>query len=158
MIIVTERLHIRTLNYYETISRVYSHIGMVKTKEDEDNFIKYSLEKMKDAPKEQHKWYTIWNATGKDGNLVLECGFICPPTEHKVVEVYCYTMPEFQNKGYGTEAIKGLVRFSEGFDIKFVCASVHKENIASQKMMEKAGFYYLTDNKDMRVYNKQIKN
>jgi len=158
MIIRTERLHIRALNYYETISRVYSHTGMAKTEQEVENFKVFTLDKMKDAPEKDHKWYTIWDATLSNSERVLECGFICPPTEHKVVEVWCYTSPEYMNNGFGTEAIKGLVKFSEAFDIKFVCASVDKENVASQKMMRKAGFYYLSDTpKGMMVFNKQIK-
>lgn len=154
----TNRLHIRPLNYYELLSRVYSHTGMVEDDEMEHNVVEFSIKPMRNAPEKDHRWYTTWVAE-HNGEEVLECGFICPPTVHKVVEVFCYTRPEFQKKGYGTEAIKGLVRFSEAFDIRFVCASIDKNNIPSQKMMQKAGFYYLADAPNgMLVYNKQIKN
>jgi len=157
-LIRTERLHIRPLNYQELLCRVYSRVGHVKTDEDERNIIEFGINKMKEAPLKDHKFYTIWVA-GDNGEEVLECGFICPPTEHKVMEVFCYTHPEHQRKGYGTEAIKGLTRFSEGFDVKFVCASVAKDNEPSQKMMLNAGFYYLCDAPNgMMVFNKHINN
>lgn len=155
----TERLHIRPLNYYELVSRVYSFSGMITNEEEQKNVIEYTLKPMKKAPEELHKFYTFWIAE-HNGEEVLECGFICPPTEHNVVEVFCYTRPEHQKKGYGTEAIKGLVRFSEAFNnIKYVCASVAKDNRPSQKMFTKNGFEYLTDTPSgMMVFNKQIKN
>lgn len=155
----TNRLHIRPLNYQELLCRIYSRTGHVKTDEDEHNILTYGVSKMKEAPEEDHKFYTIWVAED-NGEEVLECGFICPPTVHHVVELFCYTRPEHQKKGYGTEAIKGLVRFSEAFkNIKFICASVAKENKPSQKMFLKNGFYYLCDAPSgMMVFNKQIKN
>ncbi len=159
MTIRTERLHISTLNYYETVSRVYSHIGMVQSQEEEDNFKKFTLDKMKEAPETDQKWYGIWDARDSQGELILECGFICPPTSFKAVEVYCYTIPEHQGKGYGTEAIIGLTKFATSFDIKYICASVAKENKASQKMMLNAGYYYLADSPEgMMVFNKILKN
>lgn len=155
--ISTSRLHIRPLNYQELLCRVYSGVGHAKTEEEKRNVLEYSVKPMKDAERKDQKFYTIWVAE-HNGEEVLECGFICPPTIHKVVELFCYVRPEFQKQGYGTEAIKGLTRFSEGFDIKYVCASVDKENIPSQKMMLKSGFYYLADTpQGMMVFNKQIK-
>ncbi len=155
----TERLHIEPLNYPELVSRVYSFWGMIKDEEGQQNVIEYTLKPMKDANERDQLFYTFW--VGKyNGEEVLECGFICPPTVHNVVEVFCYTRPEFHKQGFGTEAIKGLVRFSEAFeDIKFVCASVDKDNKPSQKMFYKSGFYYLSDAPNgMMVFNKQIKN
>lgn len=155
----TERLHIIPLSYEQLVSRVYSFSGMVTNKEEQDNFIQYSLKPMKVAEEKNKNWYTSWVAYC-DGQEVLECGFLCPPTVHKVVEVFCYTLPEFQKRGFGTEAIKGLVNFATAFkNIHHVCASVAKDNLPSQKMFLKNGFEYLTtmDN-GMKVYNKQIKN
>ena len=154
----TERLHIEPINYPELVSRVYSFSGMIKNKEEQENVINYTLKPMKDADEKGQLFYTFW--IGKyNGEEVLECGFLCPPTIHKVVELFCYTRPEYQKQGFGTEAIKGLVRFSEAFDIKFVCASVDKDNKPSQKMFLKNGFDYIADTpQGMMVFNKQIKN
>ncbi len=154
----TERLHIVPLSYEQLVSRVYSFSGMVSNKEEQDNFIKYSLIPMKDAPEKDRKWYTSWVGYF-EGEEVLECGFICPPTEHKVVEVFIYTKSEFQKQGFGTEAIKGLVRLCTAYEnIKYVCASVAKDNIPSQKLFLKSGFYFLQDmDNGMKCYNKILK-
>lgn len=153
----TERLHIVPLSYEQLVSRVYSFSGMVSNKEEQDNFIKYSLIPMKNDEERNHKWYTSWVGY-YEGEEVLECGYICPPTEHKVVEVFIYTKKEFQKQGFGTEAVKGLVRFATAFDIKFVCASVAKDNLPSQKLFLKSGFYFLQDmDNGMKCFNQQIK-
>ena len=155
----TERLHIIPLSYPELVSRVYSFWGMITNEEEQKNVIEYTLKPMKDANERDSLFYTFW--VGQcNGEEVLECGFICPPTKDNVVELFCYTRPEFQKMGYGTEAVRGLVRFSEAFDdIKYVCASVDKDNKPSQKMFYNNGFYYLADTpQGMMVFNKQIKN
>lgn len=53
-------------------------------------------------------------------------------------------LPEFERKGYGFEASKKLmeIAFSE-FDLKKISAITTKENIASQKLIEKLGLKYL---------------
>lgn len=52
-------------------------------------------------------------------------------------------LPEFERKGYGFEASKKLmeVAFSE-FGLKKISAITTKENIASQKLIEKLGLKY----------------
>ena len=53
-------------------------------------------------------------------------------------------LPEFEGKGYGFEASKKLMEtaFSE-FGLKKISAITTKENIASQKLIEKLGLKYL---------------
>jgi len=155
----TERLHIIPLSYYELLSRVYSYSGMITNDEEQANVIEYSLKPMKEAPEDLQKFYTFWLGYC-EGEEVIEVGFICPPTKDKVVEVFCYTKPEFQNKGFATESINGLVRFATAYDnIHHVCASVAKDNYASQRVFEKCGFKYLQDLvSGNKVYNLTIKN
>lgn len=52
-------------------------------------------------------------------------------------------LPQFEGKGYGFEASKKLmeVAFSE-FDLKKISAITTKENISSQKLIEKLGLKY----------------
>lgn len=154
----TKRLHIRPLNYYETICRVYSHTGMVTDDEKENNFVQYSITPMSTASEEDIKWYTIWDAEF-EGERVLECGFICPPTEHKLVEVWVYASPKHMNRGYGTEAVSGLLKFASAYGVKWACATVDKDNKASQRMLSKSGFNYLDDAPNgMMVFLTRINN
>jgi len=158
-LIRTDRLHIIPLTYEQLVSRVYSFSGMITNEEEQENFIKYALKPMKEAPEKDRFWFTSWVGY-YEGQEVLECGFICPPTEHKVVEVFIYTKPEFQKQGFGTEAVKGLVRLCTAYhNIKYVCASIAKDNIPSQKLFEKSGFYFLQDmDNGMKCYNQILNN
>lgn len=71
-------------------------------------------------------------------------------------------LPEFEGKGYGFEASKKLmeVAFSE-FDLKKISAITTKENIASQKLIEKLGLKYKSivqlpdDPEDLMYYETQ---
>jgi len=152
-------LHIVPLNYFELLSRVYSYSGMITNDEEQSNVIEYTLKPMKDAPQWQHKFYTFWIGYF-NGIEVLECGYICPPTVDNLIEVFCYTKPEYQKQGFGTEAVSGLVKFASAFDsVHHVLASVAKDNIPSQKMFLKNGFEHLTDmDNGMKIYNLTIKN
>lgn len=141
--IKTERLIIRPLHYYELVSRVYSHTGAVSAIEEEQNIVKGTLIPMSKAPEEDHIYYTFWVGYDK-GEEVVEVGFLSPPDYRKGLEIWCYTNKQFMNKGYGTEAIKGLVKWTTSKDIDFVCASVNVDNFASKKMLEKSGFKYFS--------------
>lgn len=151
--IATERMIIRPLNFFELKCRVYSGVGFLKNVEDKKHFIENTLVKMDISRETISKFYTIWVAEISGGQEVLECGYICPPTPQKVLEVFCYTRDEFKGQGYGTEAINGLTKYARAFDVDYVCASVKEDNVASQRMMEKAGYYHLTDHKEHKIYN-----
>lgn len=152
----TERLLLVPLTYEQLVSRVYARTGMVTNDEEEKNFVEYSLKPMKLAEEKNRNWFTIWDAMDSDGNRVLECGYICPPIQ-KIVEVWYYATKEFMNKGFATEAVKGLIKFATAFDINHVCASIRPDNIASKRVAEKCGLTYLSDNKEMKIYNLKLK-
>lgn len=154
----TERLHIIPLNYYELVSRIYSRVGTVSVDDEtERNVVNNTLVPMKDASKHDQLFYTFWLGY-VNGEEVLETGFWCPPTKENVLEIWMHTRPEYQNKGYGTEAIKGMVKWASCFDdVSFVCAGIDKNNIPSQRMIEKAGFYYLTEVNYKYVFNFNVK-
>lgn len=156
--IKTERLLIRPLSYYELVSRVYSKIGLVTNDEEKDKVIDYTLKPMKEAKESEHIYYTFW--VGEDnGKEVLEVGFLRPPNEQGVLEIWCHTRPEFMNNGYGTEAIKGLTKWATSNEkVRFVCAGIDKDNKPSMRMIQKAGFYYLTETNNQFVFNFNIKN
>lgn len=141
--ILTERLHIIPLSYYELVSRVYSHTGAVSTNEEEQNVVNYTLKPMKEAPEKDHIFFTFWVGYDK-GEEVIEVGFLRPPNDYNGVEIWCHTNPAFINKGYGTEAIIGLVKWANSQPISFVCANVDIDNIASKRMLEKSGFNYVS--------------
>jgi RimJ/RimL family protein N-acetyltransferase len=152
--IVTERLLIRPLSYYELVSRVYSHSGKVMSTEKEERVVKDTLVPMSKAPEKDHPYYTFWVGYDK-GEEVIEIGFLRPPDLHKGVEIWYYVKNGFMNNGYATEAVKGMVKWTGSKDIIFVCASVDVDNTASKKVLLKSGFTFHSIMKDgMEAYFK----
>ncbi len=55
-------------------------------------------------------------------------------------ELFILLEEPYQNKGYGTECVKRLLRIAaEGFSLESVHGGCAKENLASRRVMEKAG-------------------
>lgn len=149
--IKTERLIIRPLHYYELVSRVYSKTGGITTDEEMNNVINFTLKPMAKVPEIHHKFYTFW--VGEDnGEEVVEVGFLRPPDYRKGVEIWYQTLPKHQNKGYATEAVKGMIKVSKTYGIDFICASIDYDNIGSQRVAKKAGLNYHSDVNNMMAY------
>ena len=76
----------------------------------------------------------------EDQTLVGSCAFRSPP-ENGVVEIAYGIEDEFQKQGFATETAIALVKFAfADKDVRTVCAHTKHDNIASMKVLEKAGF------------------
>lgn len=86
-------------------------------------------------------WHTNWLMIKKEskqitGGIMLK-GL---PDEKGEVIIGYYTNPSFQNKGYMTEAVVCMKNWLLGLpNVKAVIADTFKDNIASQKVLKKAG-------------------
>ena len=59
----------------------------------------------------------------------------------KIVHMGYMLLPEYHKKGYMTEAVKKVIEFAFALDNCIrITTGCHKENDASRKVMEKAGF------------------
>lgn len=153
----TERLNIIPLPYMELVRHIAKHDGFIKNDEDEKKVYEYTVIPMLSEDDEQkHLFYTIWLAYNK-GKVVVECGFLRPVNEHGVVEIWLDVIEGYREKGYGTEAVKGMVEWVKDKGVGFVGASIEPENKASQKVFLKNGFQYACDNQGMNIYFKTIK-
>lgn len=87
-------------------------------------------------------WFRLWNIVHKNDDKCI--GGICfkgPANENGEVEAGYGIADEYQNKGYGTEAISKITEWAlqqEG--IKAVIAETEKDNIASHKLLKKVGY------------------
>ena len=95
------------------------------------------LEKMYDRVIPEGKWFFIIK---KDGGKI---GYVTyyPVSEGTHTEVGYMVVPDERNKGYGTEALKIIVDYV--FLLKDrvrIQAITDAENLASRKILEKAGF------------------
>jgi [ribosomal protein S5]-alanine N-acetyltransferase len=76
-----------------------------------------------------------------DHILIGMCGFPGPPNTEGVVEVAYGIAPEYQGRGYATEAAKALVEFAtNNRDVKTICAHTLPTPSASTHVLEKCGF------------------
>lgn len=86
-------------------------------------------------------WYTNWIIVSKDknhniGGIMLKG---LPNKDGEVVIGY-YMLTEYQGNGYMTEAVSNLKNWLLSQpDVRFVIADTEKDNIASHRVLEKAG-------------------
>ena len=93
------------------------------------------IEKNYDNAPPENKWFFIEK---KDGSKI---GYIGHFLVGKLWEISYFLIPSERGKGYGTEAVKIMVDYLFlSKDIVRIQAYIDPRNIASQKVIEKAGF------------------
>jgi ribosomal-protein-alanine N-acetyltransferase len=96
---------------------------------------KAEWEKRYDNPSAEEKWFSIEK---KDGT---KAGFIQQFTIDSVLEVGYFLAPEERGKGYCTEAVQLMVDYLFlSKEIVRIQAHTDVGNVASQRVLEKAGF------------------
>jgi ribosomal-protein-alanine N-acetyltransferase len=85
---------------------------------------------------------TLWTAISKEDNVMI--GDLCfqgEPDKNGQIEIGYGTYEEFQNKGYMTEAVNGLIEWSKKQSIiNSIYAETLKDNKASFSILEKNNF------------------
>ena len=93
---------------------------------------------------EHYRWY---GAAIKGENTLLyiiepKCGVVRLDKKDDSAEISIYLLPEFQNQGRGTAAIKSATKKAfKNWHIKEVVAYILEGNDASIKSFEKAGYF-----------------
>ena len=73
-------------------------------------------------------------------------GFKGPPSTEGIVEIAYGIVPDFQGKGYATEAAEALVAFAfESDRVRLILAHTLPTGAASKRVLEKCGFKYVGD-------------
>lgn len=94
-----------------------------------------------DHPK-QHLWYTVWMMQLKEENKPF-VGDLCFKglDENGTVEIGYGIYPEYEGRGLTTEAVIAMTRWaSEQPGVRHIEAETDPYNIASQRVLQKAGF------------------
>ena len=89
---------------------------------------------------EQWEWYAIWIIERKDGCKV---GDLCfkGRNDDGSVEIGYGILPEYQGRGYATEAVEAMVSWALcQSGVRRVEAETEPDNKASQRVLEKCGF------------------
>ena len=90
---------------------------------------------------ENRIWYAPWRMILKDNNTYI--GDLCfkGPVHENAVEIGYGVLPEYEGKGYTTEAVQAMTQWAFSNDgVMFVEAETEAENKASQRILEKCGF------------------
>ncbi|GAX44959.1 GCN5-related N-acetyltransferase [Tolypothrix sp. NIES-4075] len=114
---------------------------------NDDETILFVINKLQEAPEESGwwSWYFVLNDVVTDARILIgNGGFKGKPTSDGIVEIGYSILPEFQNLGYGTEAIKALVSWAFTHpEVQEVIAETLPELKASQRILEKSHFTYV---------------
>lgn len=87
-------------------------------------------------------WTHGFSMVGRTSSAVIgNCAYKGPPDQEGVVEIAYIVDPEYQGRGYATEAAKGLVNFAfRSGQVCLVRAHTEPENNASTRVLTKCGF------------------
>ena len=91
--------------------------------------------------------YGIWTVCLKDGTVIGRAGICHREINGEMeLEVGYVIAKMYQNKGYGTEAVRAAVEYAETrLEVSHLNAFIRKGNIPSVKLVEKLDFTYLMD-------------
>ena len=150
--IETERLTLIPL----TLSQLYLHIknnyqleetiGLQKghrvVSEPVLSIITYFIIPRLQDPELDPLYHTMWMAIDRQKKqFVAEAKFKGEPDETGTIEIGYGTYPALHRQGYMTEMVGGLVNWAgQQPEVYRIVADTEAENVASQKVLSKAGF------------------
>jgi len=150
--IETEQLILKPLTYEQLIkyakcdNSLELELNLNKTSRSISGELKEALEQsiiptVNDKSKD-YLYSTIWTAILKSENRMI--GDLCiygEPNAEGEIEIGYGTYEEFQNKGFMTEMVKGIIEWVKTqIKVKSIIASTDKTNTASFRVLEKNQF------------------
>ena len=98
------------------------------------------LAKMEKLPAEKHIWQTCWLIVERDAQVGIGlAGFKSPPDDEGLSEVDYGIAPDWQNRGYMSEALRGLLDWAFEQDGCFGITATAVKNPASRRLLKKLG-------------------
>ncbi len=92
------------------------------------------------ANPEQRQWYAAWFIELPTGERIGELCFKGVSADG-ATEIGYGILPEFWGRGYATEAIRAVTEWALSVpNVNCITAETEEDNIASQRVLEKAGF------------------
>jgi len=149
----TERLSILSLDEYNLelsisdFNKMEKNLGLTITEKNigirEKDVFKIRLKGVKNNPV-NYMWYTTWVIILKSQNRII--GHIMLkgyPNENGEVIIGYYMQEKYRCKGYMYEAVKEICNWAFlNYDVKCVIADTLKDNIISQKLLQKIGMVF----------------
>lgn len=150
--IETERLIIRPLTHCQLIKYIQvdnsleTELNLLSSSRTISPELKEALEQtivpnVADATK-NYLYSTLWTVISKAENkMVGDLCFIGEPNAEGEIEIGYGTYEEFQNKGFMTEAVGGMIQWAEKQPgVKSIIASTVKSNFPSYSVLLKNNF------------------
>lgn len=102
-------------------------------------------------PQKNYLYSTLWTLISKAENkMVGDLCFFGEPNQEGEIEIGYGTYDGFQNKGYMTEAVGGMIEWAKTQPgIRTITAGTEKNNSASFKVLEKNGFKKYGENETL---------
>jgi ribosomal-protein-alanine N-acetyltransferase len=101
-----------------------------------------------------HLYSTLWTAISKKENKMI--GDLCiigEPNSEGEIEIGYGTYEEFQNKGFMTEIVRGIIEWVKSQpSVKSIIASTDKTNIASYKVLQKNNFIKVGESETIFIW------
>jgi ribosomal-protein-alanine N-acetyltransferase len=148
----TERLFIKPLVYGQLIKYIKCDNSLEKelnlipgsrslSPELQEALEQTILPNVADASK-NYLYSTLWTAISKaDQKMVGDLCIIGEPNAEGEIEIGYGTYDEFQNKGYMSELVCGIIEWAKTQkQVKSIIATTDKDNLASWKVLLKNGF------------------
>ena len=163
----TERLVIRDLtiddleNHHTLISDnvVMEYLQDIKTnniQESKENLLKA----INDISSKDRKYYFFVMENKDTKEFIGEIGYTVMENTPfgKMVHLGYFIMEKYWNKGYTTEALKRVLEYSfEENNVYRISTGCVKENISSEKVMQKNGFIKEAEYKEYIFHNGKLK-
>ena len=168
--IETKRLIIKPLTYEQLIKYIrcdnsldeelnLNETTITISPELKEAFEQTILPNVADKTK-NYLYSTLWTAISKTENkMVGDLCIIGEPNENGEIEIGYGTYEEFQNKGFMTEIVQGIIEWVKSQPrVKSIIASTDKSNIASYKVLEKNKFVMIGETEMLLNWKLQMNN
>ncbi|MBG9456602.1 alanine acetyltransferase [Lysinibacillus sphaericus] len=112
--------------------------------------LKFRLSKVLED-EEDYIWYTNWVIVSKEKNCIVG-GIMLKglPNELGEVVIGYYTFPQYQGNGYMTDTVRLMKDWLlSQSNVKYVIADTDKNNIASHKVLQKAGAMLYSESEEL---------
>lgn len=167
--IETERLILKPLTYEQLEKYIKCdnsleiELGLNKTSRTISSELKEAFEQTilpNVADKSKNYLYsTLWTAISKvDNKMIGDLCIVGEPNADGEIEIGYGTYEEFQNKGFMTEIVGGIIEWTKTQPlVKSIIASTDKTNKASFKVLEKNNFIKIDQTETLFNWKLKIK-
>ena len=160
--ILTERLELILMNFEIISSVLKSNFELIenlglKTNNKwpaQDTLYILPIEAKRLENIEEPTGFGLWMIARKDNRIIIgDLGFKTLPNPQGEVEIGYGLIEDERRKGYGFEAVKGLVEWAfQQESVKLIKAECLADNIASIRILEKIGMHETERNGEMTYW------